>query len=175
MKKARFIIALMIAAQISIMAACKKKKEEAELITTVQVEVKKGDSLIGQFQWKDLDGEGGADPLPTDTIPMDSGVIYKIGLQFLNESINPAENITEEISAEAVDHLVCFTSAPLPIAVTIKDSDGTHPIGLATEWIGNTKGTSKLRIILRHQPGVKDGTCEPGETDVDVEFPISIK
>jgi hypothetical protein len=32
-----------------------------------------------------------------------------------------------------------------------------------------------LRIALKHQPKSKDGTCDPGETDVDVTFPLNQK
>ena len=33
----------------------------------------------------------------------------------------------------------------------------------------------KVKVKLMHQPGVKDGKSEVGDTDVEVEFPIVIK
>jgi len=55
------------------------------------------------------------------------------------------------------------------------DSDGNYSIGLKTQWQAKNLTSGELTLTLKHQPGVKDGTCDPGETDVEVVFPISIQ
>jgi hypothetical protein len=158
------------------LAGCeKKKKEETELITTVKVIATNATNPGGTFIWKDADGDGGNPPSSPDTIQLDSGVSYSIKLEFLDESSSPAKDITAEIKAEEKEHRICFTSSNSSVSIQITDTDGKFPLGLESTWIGSMKGKSKLRIVLRHQPDAKDGTCDLGETDVDVEFPLVIK
>jgi|GEM_PF-2626977 hypothetical protein len=33
----------------------------------------------------------------------------------------------------------------------------------------------RIVVRLKHQPGIKTGSCEPGDTDVEVSFPYFIK
>jgi hypothetical protein len=49
------------------------------------------------------------------------------------------------------------------------------PFGLTAKL--NTYGstTGQLEIILRHQPDVKNGTCAPGSTDLDVYYNITVQ
>jgi hypothetical protein len=32
-----------------------------------------------------------------------------------------------------------------------------------------------MQIELKHQPGIKNGTCGVGETDIDILFPVKIQ
>jgi hypothetical protein len=50
------------------------------------------------------------------------------------------------------------------------DSDGTYEIGLKTKWksFGISNGT--VTVTLKHQPGIKNGTCTTGETDAEIAF-----
>lgn len=156
--------------------SCKKeKKEENELITTVKVHLKKGAVDAGTFVWKDADGDGGNPPLAPDTIKMDTGVTYACTLEYLNESSNPVQDITAEIQNEAANHRICFSTDLAGSVFNITDSDGKYPIGLKSEWKTSAKGTGSIRIVLRHQPNAKDGTCNPGDTDADVSFPLISK
>ena len=75
---------------------CKKDPvvdpNENELITTVKVvltERVSGTQSI--FEFKDLDGEGGAAPSKFDEIILVKGKVYGCNLQFLNESKTPAD------------------------------------------------------------------------------------
>jgi hypothetical protein len=37
-------------------------------------------------------------------------------------------------------------------------------------------GSGSVTVILKHQPdGLKDGTCAPGETDVELEFQVAVQ
>lgn len=152
--------------------ACGKKQNENEMITNVKLTFFQGGSLKGSFEWKDPDGDGGNNPLPPDTIKLDSGQTYDVNIEFFDQSTADVENLTEEVKAEGKDHFICFTSTPAIAEVSYTDSDGKYPIGLATKWKIAMQGNGKMRIVLRHQPGVKDGTCDPGESDVDIEFPM---
>lgn len=176
MKKHSIIASIFSLMLLFYFSSCeKKKKEESELITTVKVTANIGSMTVGTFIWKDTDGDGGNPPQAPDTISLDSGIIYNIKLEFLDESSSPVKEITSEIKEEAKSHRVCYTSSNGTIIASITDTDGQFPLGLESTITGNQKGKSKLRIVLRHQPDVKDGTCDPGETDVDVEFPMLIK
>lgn len=177
-KRINFVgIALLalVAVTLNLAVACKKKKEENELITKVKVVLVHDTTTVGTFVWSDPDGDGGNPPLPADTITLDSGIIYKVSILFADESNGKNKDITADIRTESTDHLVCYTSTPGGIHVTLTDSDGKYPIGLESQWNSQTKGNFKMRIILRHQPGVKNGTCDPGDTDADVEFPLICK
>ncbi|MES2628862.1 MAG: type 1 periplasmic binding fold superfamily protein [Bacteroidota bacterium] len=146
---------------------------EEELITTLKVNLS-ADSATRIFQFRDPDGEGGANGT-TDTIYMQAGKVYQCSLQFLNES-NPAKviDITTEIREEADDHLVCFDASDAVITRTDKDSKGLG-VGLASEWVSSATGRGTITIRLRHQPGLKDGSCGIGETDIEVVFPVVVQ
>ncbi|WP_331980162.1 hypothetical protein [Ohtaekwangia sp.] len=66
----------------------------------------------------------------------------------------------------------------LNLAVTITDHDSNpqqYPIGLESKFVTGAASSGWLRIVLRHQPNVKDGTFAPGSTDLDVGFNVSIQ
>ena len=169
------ILCILALPMVVFFVACKKKQLEPELITTVKIDCKLGDSIVGSFVWSDPDGDGGNPPLTVDTIKIDSGVTYQCYLSFEDRSFTPLKNITEEIKDNGSDHMICFTAAGALLNIVYKDSDGKYGIGLISEWKPLSKGIGSLRLILRHQPGIKDGSCDPGESDVDVVFPLLVK
>ena len=74
---------------------------------------------------------------------------------------------------------VMATSAAnaLNLTVTRTDEDTNKPplqIGLQDNYVTGTAGTGTLRVVLRHQPNAKDGTYDPGSTDLDVTYAITI-
>ena len=67
---------------------------------------------------------------------------------------------------------------PLNLTVTTTDVDTNTPalpLGFKTTFKTGAASTGYLRVVLRHQPNVKDGTFAPGSTDLDVGFKVSIK
>jgi hypothetical protein len=60
------------------------------------------------------------------------------------------------------------------VAITDKDSKNL-PVGLESTWTTGTSANGALQIILRHQPGVKNGTESPGNTDLDVTFQVKLQ
>ncbi len=174
-----------------------------ELITTMKVMVNNG-TVTTTYMFKDPDGDGGTPaffgPGTTTTSTQTDSVInllalknYTVDILLLDESKNPTDTISKEVLNEGADHMFFFNQSNPSGAVpnssvviagtnlTIKylDNDGaTTPrgIGLKTQWItGMMTNTKKeVKITLRHQPGIKDGTYAPGDTDIEVPFKIKI-
>lgn len=66
----------------------------------------------------------------------------------------------------------------LALTITITDHDTNpqqYPVGLATKFTTGVAGSGWLRVVLRHQPNLKDGTFAPGSTDLDVGFNVKIQ
>ena len=84
--------------------------EEPELITTLSytlTPVNGGDDVVLLF--KDIDGDGGEAPsISSGTLEVNQEYTGTISL--LNESIMPAENISDEIREEDEDHQFFFQS-----------------------------------------------------------------
>jgi len=161
-------------------AACKDDPQpvnEEEVITTVIVDLvpRSGGNEI-QLKWYDESGDG--NPVITPSVAtLITGTLYDAQITLLNETVSPVEDITEEIASEGDDHLFCFSVAGADVTVAYEDTDESgHPIGLSTTWTTGTGGDEgTLTLVLRHQPGQKDGTCPgAGETDVEVSFPIQV-
>jgi len=150
---------------------------EEELITTVVIKVKDTLTDVEQtFRWTDPDGDGGNDP-SIDTITLAPNTFYEVEIEFLDESDpSDVEDITEEIEDEDDEHLICYTSSPQTMLNVLRtDSDGTYEVGLESTWESFTAQNGSLKIVLKHQPGVKDGSCSPGETDIEIDLPVFVQ
>ncbi len=180
MKKITPIISF-LALSMMVITSCNKKEvinpdddHEEELITTVTLELTDtaDASNTTSATWADTDGVGGNDPTQMDTIDLNPNTVYYVDISFFNESVSPSEDITAEIQDEAAEHIICYTpSGDLTIDRT--DSDGTYEIGLTSLWtVGTLSSLDSVTVSLKHQPDEKDGTCTPGETDVEVQFMI---
>ena len=177
-----FLLAL-IASSLSL-SSCKKDDDdpddhdhdhEEELITTVELHMDNtatGDHLTAT--WSDPDGPGGEDAT-IEAITLDTNSTYEVSIEFSDESGDEVHDVTHEIEDEAAAHIICFDPSSGELSVSRTDSDGTHGIGLESEWTTTAAGSLNITISLKHQPDVKDGTCDPGETDVEVEFPVVIQ
>ncbi|MCW5908442.1 MAG: hypothetical protein KIS94_11325 [Chitinophagales bacterium] len=151
---------------------------ESELITTLRITFTDSatGAAAGVFQYRDADGNG----LPEvfDTILLSANKTYKAELQFLNESVTPAQDVTDEIEAEKNEHFISFSIHTVSVIVTYIDFDTNNPplpVGLQTYWRTGAAGTGHVRVKLKHQPGTKDGTANPGDTDADVEFAVVLQ
>ena len=91
--------------------------------------------------------------------------------------------ITKEIENEGDVHLFVYKATPVGLLNhKTKDLDKN---GLALGLKGEVKsqyagGNGKFSVVLKHQPPVngkatKDGSEEAGSTDLDIEFPVTIK
>ncbi len=157
---------------------------EEELITTLEFTLTPeggGSSVV--FSFTDLDGDGGDAPVIVNGTLEDS-TSYTGTLVLLNETEDPAEDITEEVEEEDAEHQFFFTvSSGLNLEVTYDDMDDNgNPVGIASivETLEASSGT--LTILLRHEPdkdaeGVADGdpSNAGGETDIQVTFDVTIE
>lgn len=174
---------LLLAALATVAVACKDDDpvedphddHEEELITTVKLTfTDSATSTSTVYMFQDLDGDGGNVPT-IDTLFLDSSATYYVNAEFLNESESPAEDITPEIIAEDTDHLVCYsTSSNVGIEVTDYDANNLE-LGLESTWSTMSAETGSVMLSLKHQPGIKDGSCSVGETDVEVDFPLVVQ
>lgn len=169
--------------------ACTKSEDpepvnEEEVITTVTATlVPDGGGATITLTSKDLDGDGPNKPVITVSGNLAANKTYKGTLSLLNETENPAEDITTEIKEEDKDHQFFFSFTNSIATATYGDKDGNgNPVGLKFNLVTGNSGSGDFTIILRHEPnkladGVKDGKIKNagGETDIEVTFPITVK
>jgi len=170
----------------SIFQACKKDEKDpaptnpGEVITTVKLFLRNvaDTTETASATWKDPDG-GNASNATVDSLFLSPNKTYEGTVLFLDETKNPAEDITEEILEEDDEHLVVYKPLGFTenqLKFTIKDRDKNNlPVGLIYQLKTEVTGKGKLDVLLKHQPGVKNGTEAPGETDAEVSFPVRIR
>jgi hypothetical protein len=183
MKRKMKTLAMMFMSLSLFMTACKKDdvkpddSNEEELITTVLVKIKdKSTNAITTSSWKDIDGDGGIAPV-IQPIALSANKTYELELDFLDESKNPAEDITEEIKEEADDHEIFYQLSNALVTITRTDKDTKNlPLGLKADLVTAGTGSSTLTIILKHKPGTKAAgdNAAKGETDIEVNFPLTV-
>lgn len=171
-----------------IATSCKKDPKESgndeELITTLKltfVPIGGGPTLT--YQFKDADGEGGVAPVQDDIILAPSKS-YDVTIQLLNESVNPAEDVTEEVQTEARAHRFYFEpSAGSNIVVSNlnNDPDGV-PLGIVSKWETSANATGTIAVILRHYAGNPPGKAiddpvnsSKSTTDIEVTFVVKVQ
>jgi len=165
----------------ALLIACDDDPEavnEEELITTVQVDLFRGDSDTpsATLKFYDEDGDGSIAPEFTQEGEIYTGVEYVAVTTFLNEEETPVEDVTAEIEEEKNDHLICFTrTGAVSSAVAFDEDDNEIPVGLVSIWeTANTPGAATVKLTLKHQPGIKTGSCDLGDTDIEVTFSFSV-
>ena len=166
--------------------SCKKDTIDpngSEMITTVRLKLSNTlSSSINPlvYEFKDLDGEGGAAPVKFDNIVLQKNIPYICEVTVLNESVSPADDITKEIKAEANDHQFYFVpSSSNLLTVSNYDTDAQGlPLGLSSFWVtGLNPGTGTLRLVLKHKPGTKaaNDLINKGDTDIELNFKLIIQ
>lgn len=183
-QKQLFIIALMASMPFAFWGCTKEDNhqhnDEEELITQVKlilIDTLSNDTLISN--WSDRDGIGGNNPILPDTLKLKEDKMYFGKIEFYtNHDAATFHDITPEILTEANNHIICYNvqtmiMPPTSLYMIRTDEDLTGKVlGLKTEWYTpKTFDKGYVNIRLKHQPGVKDETCDPGETDVEVYFP----
>jgi hypothetical protein len=185
MKNKNLMMVLLVGAAL-FMNSCKKETidpNESELITTVRLKLTNTfSSSINPlvYEFKDLDGEGGAAPVKFDDIVLQKNIPYICEVTVLNESVSPADDITKEIKAEANDHQFYFVpSSSNLLTVSNYDTDAQGlPLGLSSFWVtGLNPGTGTLRLVLKHKPGTKaaNDLINKGDTDIELNFKLIIQ
>ena len=155
-------------------------QNEPETITTIDLHFNnEADGSHAHVEWSDPDGPGGDEPTVEDIV-LDDSATYTVEVMFIDASGDQAEDITSEVQEEADEHLICYQLDPAELRDNLKiertDSDGDYEIGLASTWTTNAASTGSLVLSLKHQPGgEKDGTCDVGDTDVEITFNVTIE
>lgn len=174
---------LFLGASAIFFSSCKKDKaeeeNEEEVITTLQltfVPVGGGAAVI--YKYDDADGPGGANPVK-DEIVLQPNKSYNVAVQLLNKTENPAEDITEEVKAEADAHRFYYEpSGASNITVSNLDNDGNGvALGVNSTWTTGAAATGTIRVTLRHYPGnppnkAAGDAVNSGKsaTDIEVDF-----
>jgi hypothetical protein len=189
--KTTLIKMTLVAAIATVLAtACKKDKDdpsapqpapnESEVITTLKLMFDDTSSAdkdaVAVFD--DPDGEGGNAPVRHDTIKLTANTTYLMEMIILDRTKAPADTISNEVRKEANDHQFFFHHANANVSSAYLDVDSNTPplpLGLRTKWETGSASSGSTRIILKHQPGIKNGSEAQGETDLDVTFSIRIE
>jgi hypothetical protein len=165
-----------------VLFSCKKESvdpNEGELITTVKLEFTDlGTGAKKSFEFKDLDGEGGAAPSKFDEIVLSPGKTYNCEVYLLNESVSPADNITSEVEAEGIDHQIYYTSTVGGLSITDLDKDEKGLVlGLESKWTTGAASTGNVNVTLKHKPGTKaaNDPIAKGDTDVSIDFKVKVQ
>tara|TARA_B100001287_G_scaffold195160_1_gene165116 strand:- start:191 stop:739 length:549 start_codon:yes stop_codon:yes gene_type:complete len=154
---------------------------EEEVITTMTVTLTPdngGTNVV--LETRDLDGDTGEDPVVTVTGgPLTSGTIYSGSIVLLNETEDPAENVTEEIEEEDDEHQFFFVvGSGLDVTTSYNDEDDNgNPVGLSFTLTAGSASSGDFTVTLRHAPtkpntGINDAG---GETDIEETFPIIVQ
>jgi len=166
----------------AVLFSCKKESvdpNEEELITTVKLEFTDlGTGAKKSFEFKDLDGEGGAAPSKFDEIVLSPGKTYNCEVYLLNESVSPADNITSEVEAEGIDHQIYYTSTVGGLSITDLDKDEKGLVlGLESKWTTGAASTGNVNVTLKHKPGNKaaNDPIAKGDTDVSIDFKVKVQ
>jgi len=137
------------------------------------------------------EGEGGVN-FTIPTISLDANTEYALSVEVRNTA--EGENITEEIDAEAEEHMFFYgwtnglfsdpsgdgnigpNSRSDDVNYNDQDANG-YPVGLSTTWTTGDAATGEFRLILKHQPDIKTATStsNDGESDIDLVWDIEIQ
>lgn len=182
--QSKFRLAAVLLATPLLFASCKKDTEDPkpdednEQITTVSYVLTPATGAAVTATWRDIDGTGGNAPT-ISALGLKPNTTYTGNIILLDETKTPVVVTSDEVAKEKDEHLFFYESTPaglLGITRTDRDSKNLE-VGLATRLVTNAAGTGTLKITLRHQPGagVKNGTFAPGDTDIEVAFPVTVQ
>jgi len=158
-----------------------EEENPQELITKVTLTLTEtGTTNTTSVSFSDLDGSGGNAPT-IGTLTLGVGKTYTGTIALLDETKNPVENITEEVEEEADAHQFFYTvgggiAGRLNVAITDVDSKNL-PVGLeyTLTVTPGAAASGTLNVVLSHyDESLKDGVTPSDETDVDIDFPVSI-
>ena len=155
-------------------------------------------NAVSVFGFQDADGDGGNAGIFLGTNQSDSvftlaaNKTYFMEVILLDVTKSPADTISKEVKAEGKDHMIFFNSSdptgtPFStvlsgsnIKVTYNDLDAGTPtrgIGLNTRvrtYASTSPAKNPFTVTLKHQPGTKNGTFAPGESDVEINFKVVV-
>ena len=151
---------------------------DEEVITTLTVTLDSGSETV-VMQYQDLDGDGSNAAVVTVSGSLNANTIYDGSIVLLNETEDPAENITEEVEEEDLDHQFFYTvGSGLNVTTDYADADSMgNPLGLSFILTTSEASSGALTFTLRHEPNKPNDGLETagGETDIDVTFDVIVE
>lgn len=182
MKQLKFLAALLVTGIV--LTGCDNDDpptvvNEEEVITTLTATLTPaaGGAAI-TLQTRDLDGDGPDIPVVTVSGNLAAGTTYTGSIVVLNETEDPAEDITLEVIEEGDEHQFFYTFAGLnaTAVATNNDADG-NPLGTSFTLTTGAASTGTLTFTLRHDlkkpnTGLADAG---GETDISATFNLTIQ
>nr|WP_159024194.1 type 1 periplasmic binding fold superfamily protein [Formosa sp. L2A11] len=153
---------------------------EEEVISTVTVTLTNSEDSddVVTLQMQDLDGDGPEVPVYT-VENLSANTTYTGSIVLLNETVDPAEDVTEEVKEENTDHQFFYTvGTGLDITTEyINYDDDGNPLGTEFTLTTGEAGSGNLTFTLIHQPtkpntGLSDAD---GETDAEATFSVTIE
>ncbi len=175
------IIFSILLGSIALLNSCKNEPVQStnEAITTLKVITQNlTTNKIDTFEYVNFNETRPNPPSYVDTIRLQPQTSYAIQVLLLNEALNPLHNMTDTIISRADNHLMVYNLDPATgmISVKIQDKDSKGlPLGLFSTWTTTDSTNGWLRMILRHQQGIKNGTETPGNNDFEADFPVSVR
>src|SRR6218665_52120 len=154
---------------------------EEEVITTVITTLTNGTQTV-TLTSRDLDGDGPNAPVVTLSGNLTANTTYTGTVKFLNELVNPAEDITDEIHEESDEHQIFFQVRVDLGTFNYADLDRNgKPVGLSFHYTTGNAASGNLIVTLIHEPnknaeGVATGniTNAGGATDAQISYPIVV-
>lgn len=173
----------------------------AGLKLTNQADPSDAPSCLYRFH---LDNKGNVTSTDSTSLNLKANAKYNVQVVMLDTTQTPTFDVAAEIKDRANYHLFFFQPTPvaqqslvfgntspyipgtapsatgpyLNLSVARTDQDTNNPplqVGLADVFTTGAASTGKLRVVLRHQPNAKNGTFDPGSSDLDVNFIVNIK
>jgi hypothetical protein len=159
-----------------VIAACKDKQLEQEVVTTIKVKLTDLTGDAKTFTWEKKDPNSAVAPI-VDTIKLVANKIYTGELTILNASVSPVSDLTQEIRDKKADHLFVFRSTSPNVNIKITDLDANQKVvGLTTTWTVQAISGGNVNILLKHLPDKTAANPETtGSTDIDAIFPIKVQ
>ena len=160
---------------------------EEEVITTMTITLQPSDGGVDVvLQTRDIDGDGPDEAVLTIVGELDANTEYSGSIVLLNETEDPAENMTGEIEEEDLAHQFFYTiGSGLNASTEYEDEDSSaegNPIGLSFTLTTTAASSGDITFTLRHEPvksadGVANGdiTNADGETDITATFTVTIE
>lgn len=184
MKNVKFLTTILLTALF--VASCSNDDDtpepvnEEEVITTLTATLTpSGGGTTITLQTRDLDGDGPNAPVVEVSGNLISGTTYNGSIVLLNETEDPAEDITEEVIEEAEEHQFFYTiGSGLDVTTEYAnfDADG-NPLGTEFTLTAVSASTGTITFTLRHEPtkpntGLGDAG---GETDISATFDVTVE
>lgn len=154
---------------------------EEEVITTLNVTLtpSSGTNPAIILQFRDLDADGPNPPTIAVSGDLISGVEYNGSIELLNETVSPAEDITEQVEELSDEHQFFYTlngALDATTAYTNFDSNGA-PLGTSFSLTAGAASSGTLTFTLRHEPKKPNTGLEDagGETDITATFDVTVQ